>query len=287
METDAGIIYAQSRRQAMEWSLVLASQGIEAWIDRLEDGRWVLLVSPGEHPRAMDSIRQYRVENRRWNWHKQVPGTDLPFHGGVFVWTFVLLLVHQVVAGWSPGLEDAWIIKSQQVREGEWWRLFTAMGLHADLAHLMANLSTGTLFLGIAMSRFGAGFGLLAAFLAGAMGNVAGLFVYSDPYRALGASGMVMGALGLVTVQSFSARPRWSEARVWIRALVAGLLLFVLLGLNPSSDVVAHLGGFVGGLFFGLLFVMGLEKRFGKGQVFLAWMIFLGLLLFSAVRGLL
>jgi membrane associated rhomboid family serine protease len=35
--------------------------------------------------------------------------------------------------------------------------------------------------------------------------------------------------------------------------LLAGVLLFVFLGVSPGTDVVAHLGGFITGLLFGSL----------------------------------
>jgi len=52
------------------------------------------------------------------------------------------------------------------------------------------------------MARFGPGQALLAALLAGAVGNAAGLALRTEHYIGLGASGMVMGGLGLLTAQS-------------------------------------------------------------------------------------
>ena len=58
-------IPAYSKRQAMDWSLVLASQGIEAIILKVpETERWILQIPPAELQRAQDSIRLYRAENR-------------------------------------------------------------------------------------------------------------------------------------------------------------------------------------------------------------------------------
>src|SRR5688572_11021780 len=68
-------IVAFSRRQAMDWSLVLASQGIESTIDHAQDrDRWLLLVEPHELERARESIRLYRAENRGWSWRQELPG---------------------------------------------------------------------------------------------------------------------------------------------------------------------------------------------------------------------
>ena len=78
--------------------------------------------------------------------------------------------------------------------------------------------------------------------------NVLGLFFNHAPYRGVGASGMVMGALSLMAVQSiFHWRGHPRAGRLIVSGLLGGVMLFVLLGLDPKSDVAAHLGGFVGG----------------------------------------
>jgi membrane associated rhomboid family serine protease len=131
--------------------------------------------------------------------------------------------------------------------------MVTATMLHADAGHLAANASTGIVALGLAMGRYGAGWTLLATLAAGALGNAAGLAVHPLPYRGLGASGMVMGALGLLTVQSLGAwRHPGAAKRSILAGVLAGVLLFVLFGLSPRSDVVAHAGGFLGGLVGGV-----------------------------------
>jgi membrane associated rhomboid family serine protease len=134
---------------------------------------------------------------------------------------------------------------------GAWWRLFTAILLHADLAHLMANSTFGLVVLGLAMARYGAGCALLAAYLAGAGGNLARVLLHLEN-PSLGASGMVMGGLGLLAIQSLSLRHSApAPGRYIIGGILGGCMLFVLVGLDPHSDVIAHLGGFVCGLILG------------------------------------
>jgi membrane associated rhomboid family serine protease len=148
---------------------------------------------------------------------------------------------------------------------GEWWRLFTATWLHADLAHIAMNVVFGFLFLGLVMGRYGPGVGLLAAYLAGVGGNLLAWLVYDETHRGLGASGVVMGALGLLTVQSVSLLKRRNPNtfRLFASGILAGVLLLVLLGFSPEADVVAHLGGFVTGLLLGsiLAFAARLVRR--------------------------
>jgi membrane associated rhomboid family serine protease len=258
-------IPARSRRQAMDWSLALASQGIEVVIDHQPEGLgWVLLVSPDQQQWARDTIRQYRLENRAWRLRQRLRDWGFSFHWGALAWCWVLIVIHWVAEAAGSWLEVAGAMGHAVGQTGEWWRLITATTLHVDVGHLAANVSTGIVVLGLAMGRYGAGWALLATLLAGALGNLAGLAVHTAPYRGLGASGVVMGGLGLLAVQSFALwRDPFAAKRSLLTGVIAGMLLFVLFGLNPKSDVVAHTGGFVGGLVFGALLNL-LPARFGR-----------------------
>ncbi len=61
-----------------------------------------------------------------------------------------------------------------------------------------------------------------------------------------------MGSLGILAAQSFPLRhrsPRYTKT--FITGVLAAFMLFVLYGLNPETDIRAHLGGFLTGLFLG------------------------------------
>jgi membrane associated rhomboid family serine protease len=80
------------------------------------------------------------------------------------------------------------------------------------------------------------------------------MFIHGSVHQGLGASGVVMGALGLLATQTRGLMgPAASRGRVMLTTLAAAVLLFVLLGLSPESDVAAHVGGFIAGLLFGWL----------------------------------
>lgn len=243
-------IRAHSERQAMDWALVLASQGIETVIEREAPGRrWALRLTAGDHERALHSIRQYRMESRRFGWRQPLPGSDWSYHWGVLAWMAACI----VVFGYQSGLERG-LFDSAAVHRGEWWRAFTSVWLHQDLGHLGMNLVFGGLFLGLAMGRYGAGFALWTGMLAGALGNLFGLLLRPGMYVGLGASGLVMGALGMLAAQAVPLwrAGRWGARLAWT-TLCAGAGLFIVLGTDPGSDVIAHGGGFVGGLLGGAI----------------------------------
>jgi rhomboid protease GluP len=244
-------IPVRSKRQAMDWSLVLVSQGIESIIDHSPEDDWGLIVPVQEHQRALALILQYRAENRRWPWRWQVQQKVL-FDWGSLGWVILICLLFWFDAT-RVDLKGPGITSASAVFHGQWWRLFTSIFLHADVGHLVANAVFGLVLLGLAMGRYGTGIALLTSCLAGAAGNLLACLV--DPtHQSLGASGMVMGSLGLLATQ-----PGWlvdvagPRRKIWLGGAGAGLLLFLLLGSGSGTDLLAHLGGFTAGACLGLI----------------------------------
>ena len=255
MQPTFAAIPVRTERQAMDWSLVLVSQGIETTIERdAEADLWRLVVDAPDYSKALRALRQYRIENRHRVWRQQLPWTGLVFDWRCIVPLAFIAFLYAVDATGRADLQSAGMMDNKAVHTGQWWRLFTAVTLHGDLAHLAANLSTGLLLLGLTMGALGPGIGSLAAFMAGAGGNLAGLIFHSETHRGLGASGMVLGALGLLAAQWITLLRHGLTPRQWAaRGILGGCLLLVLLGFSPERnvDVLAHVGGFVTGLALG------------------------------------
>ena len=104
MQTAFATIPVRSERQAMDWSLVLVSQGIEATIERnAEANAWHLVVNSPDYLRAVQAIRQYKIENPNRIWRQELPWTGL-----IFDWrcvlpmlflVFLFVIVHRIVPG--------------------------------------------------------------------------------------------------------------------------------------------------------------------------------------------
>jgi membrane associated rhomboid family serine protease len=282
-EKQLAVIPARSKRQVMDWSLVLASQDIPATIVHSPETGWSLQVEPDDLEGARESIRQFRLENRHWTWRQPIPGTETAFHWGGLGWCLLLIMVHWVTSTSYPQFRDAAVFATAKVHQGQWWRAFTAILLHENLAHLLANSTSGFLLLGLAMARYSPALALLASYLAGAAGNLAGLLIYPHDYTGLGASGMVMGALGLISIpplHTWSTHPR--ALKQLSQAVFASIMLFVLLGVDPASDVIAHLGGFAAGILFALgLNLPPARVLQNKAVIWVAWVTLLALLLLT------
>ena len=134
MESGSATIPVRSHRQAMDWSLVLVSQGIECTIVQLEDGAgWGLLVSVQDYSNALQTLRLYRLENRAWPWQQPVLKPGFLFDWGSLAWALVACLFYWLSA--HSDLQSAGLMDGVAVARGQWWRLFTAMWLHGDLGH--------------------------------------------------------------------------------------------------------------------------------------------------------
>jgi membrane associated rhomboid family serine protease len=249
----ADLIPARNRHQAMDWSLVLASQGLEGSLLETADGGFALSVPWEQSPAARAAIASFRAENRRWRWQRRIPSTPLFFHWGSLGWIMVLAVVAALSAR-VAGLTAAGQMQHSGLANGEIWRLVTATMLHGDGAHLASNLVAGGLFVGVAMGVWGPGVALFSVLLAGIAGNAAGWLFYADNYSAVGASGMVMGAIGLLSAApSPSGRLSRLPFSLVLRTATPALLLFVLYGFSPkpNTDWIGHAGGFLMGAAMG------------------------------------
>jgi membrane associated rhomboid family serine protease len=138
-----------------------------------------------------------------------------------------------------------------RILAGEPWRAVTALTLHADLSHLVANVTAGA-FLATAVCRtLGGGLGAILIVVAGAAGNLLNAVLRGPPHVSVGASTAVLGAVGLLSGLAFArVRRRTGRARAWL-PLAAGLALLGMLGSDPRSDLGAHLCGFAVGVGLG------------------------------------
>ena len=226
--------------------------------------RWCLRVEPDALERARAVVLEYRRENRRFAWHRTaIAARPLSWNPTAVPWVLVLCAIHALL---PMALRSAgWLEVAALRQHGQWWRLFTATWLHADVAHLASNVGTGALTLGFAMGRYGPGTALCLSLVAGAAANIPGVLLRDPTARALGASGVVMAALGLLVGHAvvWWRISRYASKPVWI-SLGAGVFLFLTLGINPVSDVLAHAGGFVGGILLGALAAWFRWGRFEK-----------------------
>lgn len=147
-------------------------------------------------------------------WRREIRWTGLLFDGRAGLWFLACIAFHFLAEALARDFTSSGAVDRDAVLRGDWWRVFTAITLHADAAHLVANATIGFLFLGLAMGAYGPGLALLLSLVGGAAGNVISLLVHGSPFRSISASGLVMAALGLLAAQLGTARHE--KRAVWI-----------------------------------------------------------------------
>jgi membrane associated rhomboid family serine protease len=132
---------------------------------------------------------------------------------------------------------------------GQWWRLVTAMFLHAGLLHIGFNL--WCLFdLGPEVeSLFSAPKYIVLYLATGAIGFMVSLWL-NPLVLSIGASGAILGLIGVLIGASFHHGHLGKEYRSQLWRWVIYIFIF---GLFFNIDNAAHLGGLVSGFMLGYL----------------------------------
>jgi membrane associated rhomboid family serine protease len=243
---------AVTRRAAEDCALVLASQGIACEV-RPERGRWLVCVPAAQRAAAERVLEDGEAEHLATPAETRAPA----WRGGAAgPWVSVALLTFAAVTG--PAADGSrWIRRgaadASALLAGEAWRALTALTLHVDAAHVIANALASALFVTWTCRSLGNGVGLAAVIASGALGNGLNALWHGGAHRSVGASTALFGALGLLA--ALEAGRRFGSGapigRSWL-PLAAGLALLAMLGTGRGSDVGAHVFGLLAGGALGL-----------------------------------
>ena len=138
---------------------------------------------------------------------------------------------------------------NELIREGQLWRFFTPVLLHASIPHILFNMYALIVF-GAGLERnFGHIRFLVLYLLGGFTGNVLSFLLSSD--YSVGASTAIFGLVGAEGVFLYQNRRLFGNQ--FGRAI--GNIIFIVavnlfLGLSPGIDNWGHIGGLLGGLVF-------------------------------------
>lgn len=246
------VFSSRRRHECHERGLVLDALGIPNAIIDGPVRAAVLLVPRARADDARRELAHWEAENAR-------PASPAPpfrpvDSGAAFAAGYVLVLLavfYGQVTDWqgidfvaAGGLDGA------AVRAGEWWRVVTALTLHGDAGHLIANLVFGVFFGVYAGQYLGSGTAALLTLVAAAAGNGLDALLLPPSHRAIGASTAVFACLGLAATWVWLTQTRRAVgwARRYAPLVGAGMLLAYVGTGDENTDVVAHLTGFAGGV---------------------------------------
>lgn len=135
------------------------------------------------------------------------------------------------------------------IQNGEVWRLFSAIFVHANIVHLFGNMFFLLIFGLRAEDMFDVKEYYLIYFLSGLTGGILTFFFWFDSL-SVGASGAIFGVLGATMIYV-----RRAVGHSIMSALVYAFFMFFLNSMGQNVNLLAHLGGLVAGLLIGYALV--------------------------------
>lgn len=216
-------------------------------------------------------------------------GANRPFFTySVLLFCTVMLIASIGVNGWKceslsvnpmigPSAETLLKLGAKQssliVNEGEWYRLFSPMVLHAGIVHYLLNMAA-LWFVGAAIEKSHGVVNAAIAFIIPAVGGTILSALFLPQYISVGASGGIFGFIGMCISDIFvnwnllfvkdgddkdNTRFRHGMVILW---LVLDIVINCLIGLTPFVDNFTHLGGLVYGFLCGLSTIDSLSTSF-------------------------
>lgn len=247
--------------------LVLSAVGIHSWTT-VRGGQFIVSVAAESLPLAQKHLSEVAKETL------PPPEPRRPRMVHPWAWTGSLVYAIVIVAGaYASGDNlfgydwfDAGALAGTVPETGEWWRVITALTLHADVAHLIGNLVFGVVLGYFAAASIGAGVAWASIVFGAAMGNALDALWMPASQVSIGASTAVFATLGLLSAYAWrqEVNPNLRWAKRWA-PLIAGVILLGLTGVGGErTDVVAHITGFICGGGLGVLYGRLPPERFNS-----------------------
>src|SRR5210317_863131 len=256
-----------SRQQAEQWSLVLRAANIPSKIE-FEKYSWVVKVSSIHEKKALREIAAYMEENRDWPPYRPEKKIPLPvltkYQPPTILMMGALIILFVITGPWAAGSD--WFtqgaVSGKQILEhGQWYRLVTALTLHADIVHLVGNLLIGGVLVHYLCRLLGNGLGWFLILASGTLGNLMNILLHGTRHNSVGFSTAIFGTIGILSgYQAISKRSAALKEILLPLAAGAGLLAFLGAG-GPRTDLGAHFFGLLAGAALGGLLVFMPSQR--------------------------
>lgn len=162
---------------------------------------------------------------------------------------FALDLIFSAKYGYKP-LQYYGIQNTTLILDGDVWRLFTAMFLHADIAHLAGNMIS-LLYLGSVVRKYYTDLEFIIVYLLSGLFGCFLSFMFLTESFSLGASGAIMGLGGVLIYRMFFGEYSKSFRQAGNYLMLAFMVIYNLFyGLiRTGIDNYGHFGGFIAGFF--------------------------------------
>lgn len=248
------VLATDDEQEALSCSLVLSSVGISHHCNQASDSL-VLSVATHDAPEASAQLKAYLHENKNWPPKPVAPASDfIPLlQPPTLLLIGCLALLYTVTGPWSEhsfwfshGAGDAEAILTNK----EYYRLITALTLHADTVHLLGNCLFGGFLFHFFCRLTGNGLGLFSMLFTATLANYINVVLHGNYHLFVGFSTAVFAIIGMLAM--ISREHQRGKRYLRILPFMAGAALLAMIGSSGErTDLGAHFFGLCCGLAFG------------------------------------
>lgn len=250
------VLATDNEQEALSYSLTLSSVGISHHYTQTPENL-ILSVNTEDAIEADSQLKAYLKENE--NWPPKPDASPDDFRPLLQPPTLLLIgslaLLFTVTGAWSEnsfwfsrGAGDADAILTNH----EYYRLLTALTLHADTVHLLGNCLFGGFLFHFFCKLTGNGIGLFSMLLTATLANYINVLLHGDNHLFVGFSTAVFAIIGMLAMISRGHQTNKRYLRVL--PFMAGAALLAMIGSSGErTDLGAHLFGLCCGLACGWL----------------------------------
>lgn len=142
----------------------------------------------------------------------------------------------------TGSLVSRFVLYGPSVDQGQWYRLVTAMFLHASILHIGFNMYV-LWVIGTPVEQYLGKVRYLALYLVSGLAGSAGALLQSPITPVLGASGAIFGILGAMMILEWQVTGRLAGQAAALVAINLGLSFVI-----PNISWGGHVGGLIGGM---------------------------------------
>jgi membrane associated rhomboid family serine protease len=268
------------------WSFVLSALRIPHRIIS-ENHVFYLFVPPEFRTQALQEVGEYLQELK----DRPFKTVDIDREEGaalepptlLFMGSLVLLFA--MTGPWDPN--SVWFQKgagnSQAILEHfEWFRLVTALTLHANILHLLNNCILGGFLLHFFLLCVGTGVGLFALLLASVAGNAINVVLHGPGHIFVGFSTAIFAVIGMLSILSYKNKSSGIRSHFHLPLMGAFALLAMLGSSGAHTDLGAHLFGLLCGLLMGKLLILPITRKLRRSFTAQTVLLLLSLSIFSS-----
>ena len=157
------------------------------------------------------------------------------------------------------------MVTARVLMDGEFYRIFTAMFIHAGIEHLVNNMLMLIAVGAIVEQYTGHGFYVILYLLSGLFGNLLSMaYEISNNLNwvSVGASGAIMGATGFMVIWLIiNRRILFKNKNLVVRLALLGIFLVYACFFQEGANTVAHLGGLLTGMVLGIINIVLFKNR--------------------------